>query len=573
MKKVLIFICTLFVNNLFAIPAPYLIGLELTAYNYVTISWRNNSTDTKGFILIRKVNDEIIYKTIDSIPAPNESYIDSTVIPETKYYYGLFAYSEIEISDTSNIDTITTAEGIIQTTGIRIDWEKDKKEIKINFREYSNIEKGFKIFRTENFSNFFMIKDTISPFPNLMGQEIHYNDKNIETNKWYSYYIEVYNDSISLQSHKDSTFTFDLLTLVETPSKQVKLGTEISTFPIRYKSWSMKVDTLILLSETNAPDSSYTIINISNPNNPIFLKYQKSFVALFDSINFICNTLMVGTPNNDALQRRSLYCYYFNGVDFAFVDSIVQPPAPKEGPNLEKIMTIDDSTFLAEYFTKSGGDQYYNSIFSVTDTSLDEIYKKIINEWFDLHPYNQFFYKRKCFCSINKSSEIYLAIIDYNYKEAKWTWYPHPEPNFDKIPRTLYGLALTEEELVKAKEVFLDTLSKIAYIISDTTLKIFEYSEVAVSIFDNFTSSYSIPEKILKILPNPFTNSTIIYIPNHKKQTDISIYDVQGSLIYRVFNFKGSQFKWDAYSFPNGIYFLIVKIENEIYKSKLIITR
>lgn len=578
MKKMLIFICTLFINNLFAIPAPYLISLEVTTNNFISISWRNNSIDTKGFILIRKASDETIYKFIDSIPIPNENYIDSTVILSTKYYYGLFAYSETEVSDTSNIDTITTPEGVIQTPGIGIYWEEDKRQMKIDFTDNSSIEKGFRIFRTENFSSFNMIKDTISEFPNEMGQTISCYDKSNKTNTWYSYYIEVFNDSISLQSYKDSTFTFDLLTLVETPSKQVKLGNEISTFPIKYKSWCMKVDTLILLNETNAPESSYTIINVSNTTNPYFVKYQKSFVALFDINNFTNNTHIVGTPNNidtnnTDIQKRSLYYYNFNGDNFSLVDTITHPTSGKWGPYLEKIMINDDSTFLAEYHGKSGDHNYYNSLFSITDTSLDEIYENKIGEWYFLPPGNQFLYRRKYFCSLWKSNEPYLGIIDCNYLEAKWTWYPHSPPNFSKIPRTLYGLALTEQELVFAKEVFLDTLSKIAYIISDSTLKICEYSEVAVSIFENLTNNYPLSEKMLKILPNPFTNSTIIYLPNHKNQIDISIYDIQGRLMHRVSNFKGNRFIWNSYSFPNGIYFLRVKIEDKIYKSKLIKTR
>ncbi len=46
--------------------------------------------------------------------------------------------------------------------------------------------------------------------------------------------------------------------------------------PIDFKGWGVHVGDSILLTESNAPDSGYTLINIVDKKNPVLIGYQKT---------------------------------------------------------------------------------------------------------------------------------------------------------------------------------------------------------------------------------------------------------------------------------------------------------
>jgi hypothetical protein len=59
--------------------------------------------------------------------------------------------------------------------------------------------------------------------------------------------------------------------------------------------------------------------------------------------------------------------------------------------------------------------------------------------------------------------------------------------------------------------------------------------------------------------PNPFRAATTIAFSNPARAASVAIYDVQGRLVQRYEDLRGTEIRWDAPSRPNGIYFVRVR--------------
>lgn len=83
---------------------------------------------------------------------------------------------------------------------------------------------------------------------------------------------------------------------------------------------------------------------------------------------------------------------------------------------------------------------------------------------------------------------------------------------------------------------------------------------------------------ILSVQPNPFTESTSIWIRLlEKREVCIDIIDMRGKLVERLarenFNRGAHQFIWNADNRPDGIYFIKVKTGSRVYGRRIILLR
>ena len=74
----------------------------------------------------------------------------------------------------------------------------------------------------------------------------------------------------------------------------------------------------------------------------------------------------------------------------------------------------------------------------------------------------------------------------------------------------------------------------------------------------------------LKIYPNPFNPSTTISILG-EQAGDVSIYDINGRLVYSINNVK--QFDWNVDNMTSGIYIVKAQVGNKIFTKKITLIR
>lgn len=79
---------------------------------------------------------------------------------------------------------------------IKLKWIEDSANIRIDFYDSSSNEKGFRIYRSHNDSAIIEIMSIDSSLSNDTGW-VTVLDSNVTLNGWYSYKIEVFNDSSS----------------------------------------------------------------------------------------------------------------------------------------------------------------------------------------------------------------------------------------------------------------------------------------------------------------------------------------------------------------------------------------
>jgi hypothetical protein len=102
-------------TSIFALPAPYLISTTAVSDTSIGLSWRNNSTSTTGFYVLRKQAGQTNYTIIDSAGPAITAFSDIKLVSSTKYYYRIIAFSATELSDSSNIDSATTLASVCPT--------------------------------------------------------------------------------------------------------------------------------------------------------------------------------------------------------------------------------------------------------------------------------------------------------------------------------------------------------------------------------------------------------------------------------------------------------------------------
>ena len=74
----------------------------------------------------------------------------------------------------------------------------------------------------------------------------------------------------------------------------------------------------------------------------------------------------------------------------------------------------------------------------------------------------------------------------------------------------------------------------------------------------------------LKVYPNPSGNKIKISVPNHTKETGVSIYNLSGSEVFKE-QFKSSEIEINTESFQKGVYLLKVNSGGEVFNERVVI--
>lgn len=115
----------------------------------IDLSWKDNSTDEKGFYVYRRTTDD--YSRVANMEANATSYSDNGLSPETTYRYKVRAYNDTEESSASNEVSITTLAGLtpplplLQPPSNVMAEAISYKQINLSWQDNSGDEDSFRI--------------------------------------------------------------------------------------------------------------------------------------------------------------------------------------------------------------------------------------------------------------------------------------------------------------------------------------------------------------------------------------------------------------------------------------------
>jgi hypothetical protein len=253
----------------FALNAPYLTSATPTNGHSIALTWRNNDFDATQVLVLRKTaTTEWVLK--DSVAGTVTSYTDSSLQPLTEYSFALLASAPGELSDTSNVLTATTLKEseIFAAPGITVVWIEGQKFFGIRFFDSSNTEKGFRLYRKDLIEPWDSIDSIVTQAPDTAGWK-SFADSAITDNKWYSYKVQVYNDSQEIFSPETTVYNY-------VPPKKTKsyVMTKRGSIPAMPISWVERIGDSLYFPEVAAPgDTEISVINVSNSSAPLFKGY------------------------------------------------------------------------------------------------------------------------------------------------------------------------------------------------------------------------------------------------------------------------------------------------------------
>jgi hypothetical protein len=255
--------------NVSALNAPYLSSATTTSSHSITLTWRNNDfAATKVIILRKTATTAWNYK--DSVSGTTTTYTDSSLMPLTAYSFALLAAAPGLMSDTSNVLTTTTPNiaSVFVAPTINVSWVEGQKYITVNLFDSSTTEKGFRLFRKSLTDTWAVIDSMVSTAPDTFAWK-SFTDKAIADNTWYTYKVQVYNDSQTAFSPETTVYNY-----VRPKQTKSYTITKKGSIPAKPISWVERIGDSLYFPEVAAPgDTEISVVDVANSLSPQFRGY------------------------------------------------------------------------------------------------------------------------------------------------------------------------------------------------------------------------------------------------------------------------------------------------------------
>lgn len=612
-------------TSTFALEAPYLIGATAAGDTGVELSWRNNNASSTGYRVLRKDTTALDYKLIDSVKSATQlSFLDNAGLKPSKLYtYQVQAYDASAVSDTSNSIQVTmpAAPGFIDTfvaPGISV---THSYPITVTIYDYSNSEKGYRIYRAPvTSSSFTLIAQIVSVNP-AHKDTITIHDTAAAPNTWYNYMAVVYNAADTISSPITTVYTFQF-----SGPRTLARFTKLSNFPISDSGgWSALAGDSVILKESNAPTGKFTAINVANPSAPQFAGYLDSATLLsyplktlipvylhFGLVNSYMNS--EGFPSYNVFCSKNAYAIVAttNGIQsyavinnsFTLIGS-VQPSIEE----LSVVMALNDSFFCAlnsQYPTylypvrvSAAGVLLMDSSLEVGSFSYGAGYAIGLDPYIRGLCSNTLLVGENWYGSSGSSrlSNQYMVAYDLSLSQqfasssvsAAWLNYSgillsnNQFLSFDTAhiyaedPRDLnaYQTALANDAVLtdsfsSRQNVLVDTVNKRLYILYKTNMSIFSYAFSPVGVINRAGKPLQLPGE-LRILSSAGQSGITIVFPGAARHADLAFYDLSGRIVDRLTATGSNAVLWRPKTHASGCYVVSAKIDGETYSARFMV--
>jgi hypothetical protein len=602
MKKLIVLAVLCCSQAAFALQAPFLYTADSASDTSVQLTWRNNSTAYLGVIVLRKTALAAPYTVADTAPGTATSLTDIVKpMAATTYYYALTAYSQTEHADTSSGDSvrITPPKSVPFDSILRpplqlfITWDTATHACHVTFNDSSNVETGHRVYRSTNFGSFQMVKDIPSVIPAQEGY-LTDTDATVSPNTWNLYAVETYKGQQVLRSDTDTIFTFDINSMKKTFPRKCSVLNKIGSFPIKYGTWALKSGDTIVLNESYAPDSVFSIIDVSNPNAPRFAGTGKSGAsALFFHEN---TTGFAYTKGAYIFQANgdSLRCYRYNLGTIQPLSSInigraVFPPSGflSDSVLIVSSWAIDSCNGCASPLKHLwvGEVLFKNNILSYLKE--ETLYQQRCQSFtaacgFSSSLTNGVVYQQRLFTAINgqngSSFLNYPVVVDFNYSvPVKIGLDPYLtfEAGYQSDPIMQMsllssGISLDGLDPDTSNAILVDTIKNLVFVLSNFYIDVYN-CQIATEV-SYPTSSMPHREQFLHVGLAKENLRSFIFLPRHTEPATIAIYDVTGRRIFHVEGIQGQAVLWPGQS-RSGVYVLRAVLDGKSVSARVVLTK
>ena len=580
----------------FALQAPFLYTADSASDTSVQLTWRNNSTAYLGVIVLRKTALAAPYTVADTAPGTATSLTD-VVKPaaQTTYYYALTAYSQTEHADTSSGDSVRITPpkivGVFAAPSrVYLGWDTLSHVVSVNYLDSSNTQNGHRIFRSTNFGPFVMIKDLSSLVESPIDYWYTVPDSTVNSNTWYMYYVVTYKGQQTLSSVSDTVFTFDVNAMKRSSPKKCTVLGEIGSFPIHYGSWCLKSGDTIALTEAGAPDSSFTIIDVSNPSQPRFAGLGKSGAAVihyypssrplaaYTKANYIFK------PDGD-----SLWCYRYQSGTVSALSTInlgrmVLPPCG----------FLSDSTLIVPDLVDTIGQNlggttgvsymranevlFKNNVLS--NSRVMPVYRHLCGDQFPCDYSSSpslssgIVYQGRLFTGLpgNNGFIQTMEVLDFNFPASPTTVFgvnsaalPFLDLQVLSTGVSVYGIDLTN-----ARSVLVDTVKNLVFALSDSQLSVYN-CQIAAGV-SRALPSVARGEQSLRFGKGTNGLAPVLLLPPHTQPVSVSVFDMSGRRLAHLEGIQGETAPWPAVS-RTGVYIVRAVLDGKSVSARVVLTK
>jgi hypothetical protein len=384
------------------------------------------------------------------------------------------------------------------------------------------------------------------------------------------------------------------------------LKEKISSFPILLKGWAMKNGNQILLSEINAPDMSYSIIDISNESKPVFKGYKKSKQPVFGT-SYLHNSSHVWDASPVTYfskDKNLLSCSVELVSSFIFSDSdfVLASSLPKASFNNNQIMGFKRgpndtmiSVFTQQYMepcTKT----FYSFIplrNSMLGNPIDVVGFRLLGSVTHCLDYERlekgYLIDKKLILRYSPGIYKYpigIKIIDYSdsflnpysiYLDGQPDPYDASKyPAGDSLNNKTYneislfnpvkyvGNYLIYDTTLRAFDFsFVDSTNKTVFFVSDSLLSIYKYDTVPqTGIIIGNDRSKRINLKSAVSLVHQSRQTVALSFSKAQNSAQLRIYSLTGRLIKQQESNNTTLMQTDMKMFKNGIYLFKVTFDS-----------
>jgi hypothetical protein len=548
--------------NVFSFQAPYLINVTTESERSISLTWRNNSSDYDSVYILRKSDNEA-FSIAHSLNGMTADYIDSNLTPSHTYIYALIAKSADELSDTSNLDTATTLDYLcslhVADTSIHAqmlaEWDCWNTFTQIAYTDSFCDERKMEIYCVEGNEPPRLVFQVDSTFSNSL--KITIKDTPSVSSQWCFYYsMSTDSAGTSYKKSADTIFTIKASTFFKQDSFRIDTQSIISKFPIYNcgdsNTWAIKHGDSIWIKESNIADSIYSIINVKDPANPVFVGYKTYSVpyTLASTSNpyIYGNKLELGqvlykiTDNGPEIIDSSLSDFYgfindrllliYTGLNTTQTSSIskdVMVASVTDDGIIDSIVVLPIG-----YKSYEGGAGHYNGAY---------VYG----------PYHNLLFQYS-YSSALSMTDYTLTTVQY-FEDSKMFYVGNgtsSSSNIYRPPKLINGYIPGDSLFIKSKFTYLDTAKKIAYLILDSSLTICNY---VLAPNDNSPVRRNITNTYQKQFYNvTYCNKTItMSVPDEFIKGEAAVFDLKGRTILKT-KIENSILHLNSSSLTRGIY-------------------
>jgi hypothetical protein len=297
---------------------PTLYSVKALSDSTIEERWRNNDSRTQGYLLYRRQQGVEQFSLLGLIKG-RECDTNHNLKASTTYIYALRAAAGSDTSAFSNSDSATTKPATWKPPAITgLDWDYEKRNIIVYYYDSANCEDSIKMFVSQDDASFKPIDTVLVRRRTIGADSLFLHAPSLDS--WFRFYLVAYSGTDRLVSSiSDNIFSLDVNPLIANAPK-IYVGQKIGSIPISYKGWAVKKGNTIGVLEKNSPDSSYSIIDISDQQHPRFKEYRKTSLPVTSGSSILWPILPIKAYSGKA---QNLYVCSTERVDYDFFYEIL----------------------------------------------------------------------------------------------------------------------------------------------------------------------------------------------------------------------------------------------------------